>query len=105
PAPPRAPCNPRRRLRRRPPRRRRAAPPQGRAAPPPATRAERLAPPQHLSVAERAFWNPMANMGAIRERAVLTIVRGEGSTVWDDEGNAYLDAIASLWYCNVGHVA
>jgi putrescine aminotransferase len=54
-------------------------------------------------MAERAFWNPMANMGAIRERAVLTIVRGEGSTVWDDEGNAYLDAIASLWYCNVGH--
>jgi putrescine aminotransferase len=54
-------------------------------------------------VAERAFWNPMANMGALRERAALTIVRGEGSTVWDDEGNAYLDAIASLWYCNVGH--
>jgi putrescine aminotransferase len=54
-------------------------------------------------MAERAFWNPMANMGAIRERAVLTIVRGEGSTVWDDEGNAYLDAIASLWYCHVGH--
>src|SRR2546426_9771833 len=45
----------------------------------------------------------MANMGAIRERATLTVVRGEGSTVYDDEGNAYLDAIASLWYCNVGH--
>jgi len=45
----------------------------------------------------------MANMGAIRERATVTIVRGEGATVWDDEGNAYLDAIASLWYCNVGH--
>jgi putrescine aminotransferase len=54
-------------------------------------------------MAERSFWNPMANMGAIRERAVLTIVRGEGTTVWDDEGNAYLDAVASLWYCNVGH--
>ncbi|HZQ66214.1 MAG TPA: aminotransferase class III-fold pyridoxal phosphate-dependent enzyme [Gaiellaceae bacterium] len=54
-------------------------------------------------MAERAFWNPMANMGAIRERATVTIVRGEGATVWDDEGNAYLDAIASLWYCNVGH--
>jgi len=53
-------------------------------------------------VAERSFWNPMANMGAIRERAI-TMVRGEGSTVWDDEGNAYLDATASLWYCNVGH--
>ena len=54
-------------------------------------------------MAERAFWNPMANMGAIRERADVTIVRGEGATVWDEEGNAYLDTIASLWYCNVGH--
>jgi putrescine---pyruvate transaminase len=54
-------------------------------------------------VAERAFWNPMANMGAIRERATVTVVRGEGATVWDDAGNAYLDAIASLWYCMVGH--
>ena len=44
----------------------------------------------------------MANMGAIRERAI-TIVRGSGSTVWDDEGKAYLDATASLWYCNIGH--
>jgi putrescine aminotransferase len=45
----------------------------------------------------------MANMGAIRERATVTVVRGEGATVWDDQGSAYLDAIASLWYCNVGH--
>jgi putrescine aminotransferase len=45
----------------------------------------------------------MANMGAIRERATVTVVRGEGATVWDDAGNAYLDAIASLWYCMVGH--
>jgi putrescine aminotransferase len=30
-------------------------------------------------------------------------VRGEGSTVFDDTGRAYLDALASLWYCNVGH--
>jgi adenosylmethionine-8-amino-7-oxononanoate aminotransferase len=53
-------------------------------------------------MAERSFWNPMANMGAIREGAI-TIVRGAGSTVWDDAGNAYLDSTASLWYCNVGH--
>jgi putrescine---pyruvate transaminase len=53
-------------------------------------------------MAERSFWNPMANMGAIRERAI-TIVRGEGSTVWDDEGNALLDVSAALWFCNVGY--
>jgi len=35
--------------------------------------------------------------------AFVTIVRGEGSTVWDDLGNPYIDALASLWYCNVGH--
>ena len=44
----------------------------------------------------------MANVGAIRDRA-LTIVRGEGSTVWDDQGNALLDASGALWFCNVGH--
>jgi len=33
----------------------------------------------------------------------VVIVRGEGTTVWDRDGKAYLDATASLWYCNVGH--
>jgi adenosylmethionine-8-amino-7-oxononanoate aminotransferase len=50
----------------------------------------------------RAFWNPMTNMGAFRERGI-TIVRGEGSTVWDDAGHALIDVSAALWYCNVGY--
>jgi adenosylmethionine-8-amino-7-oxononanoate aminotransferase len=29
--------------------------------------------------------------------------RGEGVWVWDAEGNRYLDATASLWYCFVGY--
>ncbi len=33
----------------------------------------------------------------------INIVRGEGSTVYDDTGKAYLDGMASLWYCQVGH--
>ena len=33
----------------------------------------------------------------------INIVRGEGAHVFDDEGNRYIDAMASLWYCNVGH--
>jgi putrescine---pyruvate transaminase len=53
-------------------------------------------------MAERSFWNPMTNVGAFRERGI-TIVRGEGSTVWDDAGTALLDVSAALWYCNVGH--
>src|SRR5581483_198037 len=53
-------------------------------------------------MAERSFWNPMTNLGAFRERGI-TIVRGEGSTVWDDAGRALLDVSAALWYCNVGY--
>jgi adenosylmethionine-8-amino-7-oxononanoate aminotransferase len=33
----------------------------------------------------------------------VTIVRGDGALVWDDQGTEYVDALASLWYCNVGH--
>lgn len=35
--------------------------------------------------------------------AFLSIVRGEGSLVYDASGKDYVDAMASLWYCNVGH--
>src|SRR5262245_30659994 len=41
-------------------------------------------------------------MSLVRDQAG-TIVRGEGASVWDDQGNEYLDATAGLWYCNVGH--
>ena len=33
----------------------------------------------------------------------LRIVRGSGALVWDDQGNRYVDGLASLWYCNIGH--
>jgi putrescine---pyruvate transaminase len=49
-----------------------------------------------------ALWNPFANMAAATGNKI-TIVRGQGSTVYDAAGRSYLDAIASLWYCNVGH--
>ena len=52
--------------------------------------------------AEPVLWNAFANMASLAGHAV-TIVRGEGSTVYDDHGRPYLDALASLWYCNVGH--
>jgi adenosylmethionine-8-amino-7-oxononanoate aminotransferase len=50
----------------------------------------------------RAFWNPMTNVGAFRDRGI-TIVRGEASTVWDDAGQALIDISGALWYCNVGY--
>src|SRR5215469_1525349 len=49
-----------------------------------------------------ALWNPFATMAAAAGN-IVTIVRGEGSTVYDASGRSYLDAIASLWYVNIGH--
>jgi putrescine---pyruvate transaminase len=50
----------------------------------------------------QVLWNPFANMASLDGHAI-TMVRGEGCWVFDDQGRAYLDAMASLWYCNVGH--
>ncbi len=33
----------------------------------------------------------------------LKIVSGKGAVVTDDQGNDYIDAMASLWFCNVGY--
>ena len=33
----------------------------------------------------------------------VIFVRGKGSTLWDRDGNEYIDSIAGLWYCNVGY--
>lgn len=48
------------------------------------------------------FLHPFARPAAGPE-AFVTIVRGEGAHVWDELGNRYIDAMASLWYCNAGH--
>jgi putrescine---pyruvate transaminase len=48
------------------------------------------------------YWHPFSAMpGAVAERVVL--VRGHGCRVWDDAGRSYLDAMAGLWFCSVGH--
>jgi adenosylmethionine-8-amino-7-oxononanoate aminotransferase len=59
-------------------------------------------PPADTAASTHAMWNPFANMAAIAGHAVQ-IVGGEGAIVYDAAGRAYLDSIASLWYCNVGH--
>lgn len=33
----------------------------------------------------------------------LTLTRGEGSRVWDDQGQSYLDAISGIAVCGLGH--
>jgi len=37
------------------------------------------------------------------ESDYINIVRGEGSTVYDEAGNGYIDGIANLWLCQVGY--
>jgi len=49
-----------------------------------------------------AFWHPFADMGAV-DGHEMVIDRGEGIYVFDESGRRYLDATASLWYCNVGY--
>ena len=46
--------------------------------------------------------HPFAKPAAAAD-AFIRIVRGEGALVFDDRGKRYVDAMASLWYCNVGH--
>ena len=48
------------------------------------------------------FWHPFADMAAVSGTGTITLVSGEGAHVVDDTGRRYLDATASLWYCNVG---
>lgn len=47
-----------------------------------------------------AFLHPFTRPSAGR---FIDIDRGEGAVVWDSEGTRYVDAMASLWYCQVGH--
>ena len=47
-----------------------------------------------------SFLHPFARPAATD---YTTIVRGEGAAVWDAEGNRYVDALASLWFCGIGH--
>lgn len=33
----------------------------------------------------------------------INIVRGDMARLWDNDDNQYIDAIGSLWYCQIGH--
>jgi len=50
----------------------------------------------------RHVWNPMSRMSDVVDRQRVW-VRGEGSTLYDETGRGYIDAIASLWYQHVGY--
>ncbi len=46
--------------------------------------------------------HPFAEPGK-PEEDFINIVSGEGAVVTDDTGKQYIDGMASLWYCQVGH--
>ena len=50
-----------------------------------------------------SFWHPFADMSLVDKTGSFVVERGEGTRVFDETGRSYLDATASLWYCNVGH--
>jgi putrescine aminotransferase len=49
-----------------------------------------------------SFWHPFADMHVVQHSPMI-IDRGEGVYVFDEAGNRYIDAAASLWYANLGY--
>ncbi|MCP3939368.1 MAG: aspartate aminotransferase family protein [Actinomycetia bacterium] len=49
-----------------------------------------------------ALLHPFANP-AKAEDNFISVVKAERSTLWDSNGKSYIDGLASLWYCQVGH--
>jgi adenosylmethionine-8-amino-7-oxononanoate aminotransferase len=49
-----------------------------------------------------AFLHPFSRPAADAAE-FITFVRGEGACVFDADGNRYIDALAALWFCQVGH--
>jgi adenosylmethionine-8-amino-7-oxononanoate aminotransferase len=51
------------------------------------------------------LWIHFANMKEFQDEAnpPFVLVKGEGSTVWDSEGNAYLDLLAGIYSVNAGY--
>ena len=47
-----------------------------------------------------AFLHPFAPPS---RESFITLSRGDGALVWDADGTEYIDAMASLWYCAIGH--
>jgi len=48
-------------------------------------------------------WHGFTQMGAYAQNAPVVVDRAEGHYVYDADGNAYLDAISSLWVNTLGH--
>jgi adenosylmethionine-8-amino-7-oxononanoate aminotransferase len=58
-------------------------------------------PPEELAAGAYPLWHPMTHMPTFLETPV-TIVGGEGATVWDEDGRRYLAASSGLWNVSCG---
>jgi len=47
--------------------------------------------------------NPRQFIANTYSRFPITLVRGEGVYVWDNNGNKYLDCVAGIAVCSLGH--
>lgn len=55
-----------------------------------------------MSRTETSFSHLRADMGSVRD-SEHGMERAEDVSLWDMDGNRYLDPTAGLWYANVGH--
>jgi len=54
-------------------------------------------------LAKRHLWMHFSRMGVYDDAEVPILVRGEGSYVYDEHGNRYLDGLSALFCVNAGH--
>ncbi|MHB8909649.1 MAG: adenosylmethionine--8-amino-7-oxononanoate transaminase [Syntrophales bacterium] len=59
---------------------------------------------RRLEEADRRYlWHPFTQMKGYREEKPVIIERGRGCTLYDVDGNGYLDGVSSLWANIHGH--
>ena len=51
----------------------------------------------------RHMWHPMGHPGAAQEHPPVIITKAEGSTIYDLDGHAAVDAVGGLWCVNLGY--
>ncbi|OQA26169.1 MAG: Adenosylmethionine-8-amino-7-oxononanoate aminotransferase [Verrucomicrobia bacterium ADurb.Bin345] len=59
--------------------------------------------PDYTRLDRAHLWHPYTRRSAVEQGSLPLITRGEGIYLFDQEGNRYLDAIASWWSCSLGH--
>lgn len=63
----------------------------------------RTTTPDVSELDRRHVFHPFTVLGDHQQSGPRMMVRGEGSTIWDRDGQAYLDGMAGLWCVNVGY--